>query len=144
MSTDHPTALEQAARIRSGDESSEEAVRRSLDRIEADNPRLNAFVSVFRRRALATARARDRRTRRGDLPPFHGVPIGIKDLHAVRWSVTRMGSRSCRWLFTPVDDNMVGALRSAGFVVVGKLSTSELGLLPVVEPDIHPPTHPTK
>ncbi len=140
MSTDHPTALEQAARIRSGDESSEEAVRRSLDRIEADNPRLNAFVSVFRRRALATARARDRRTRRGDLPPFHGVPIGIKDLHAVRWSVTRMGSRSCRWLFTPVDDNMVGALRSAGFVVVGKLSTSELGLLPVVEPDIHPPT----
>lgn len=140
MNSDHPTALEQAARIRSGDESSEEAVRRTLSRIEATNPRLNAFVSVFRRRALASARARDRRGRRGDLPPFHGVPIGVKDLQAVRWSFTRMGSRSCRWLYTPMDDDMVRALRSAGFVVVGKLSTSELGLLPFVETDVHPPT----
>jgi amidase len=51
-----------------------------------------------------------------------------------------MGSRAYRHLYAPFDDLTVRALRRAGFVILGKTSTSELALLPVVETDIHPPT----
>ncbi len=135
------TALEQAGMIRARTISSEELARLYLDRIERMNPGLNAFVSVFRRRALAAAREKDRLVRAGStLPTFHGVPIGIKDLNFVRYSWTRMGSRATLPLFSPVDDRTTASLRLGGFVILGKLATSELGAMPIVETDTHPPT----
>ncbi len=135
------TALEQAAFVRSRALSSEELCRLYLDRIDRLDPGLNAFVSRFRRRALADAREKDALTRRGGpLPSFHGVPIGIKDLNVVRFAWTRFGSRGSLPLFIPRDDQTVTSLRRGGFVILGKTSTSELGAMPVTEPDTHPPT----
>ncbi len=139
------TALEQAAFVRSRALSSEELCRLYLDRIDRHDPRLNAFVATFRRRALAEARARDAATRAhadadGPRPPVHGVPIGIKDLNLVRFAWTRWGTRAVLPIFSPVDDHTTAALRRGGFVVLGKLTTSELGTMPVTEPDTHPPT----
>lgn len=135
------SALEQARLVREGAVSSAELVAQTLDRIRRLDPGCHAFVSVFDA-ALAAARRKDRGRRRGrgDLPPFHGVPIGIKDLNVVRWRATRFGSRAVTPLPLPVDDYTVAALRRAGFVIVGKLATSEFGTMPVTEPDIHPPT----
>lgn len=135
------TALEQAALIRRKSISSVELVRAYLDRIEKIDPTLNAFVTTFPRRALATARAKDAAVRRGDdLPAFHGVPTGIKDLNVVRWSRTRMGSRGMLPFISPVDDLTTAAVRRGGFVILGKTSTSEVGAMPVTEPDTHGPT----
>lgn len=134
------TALELAARLRDG-LSAEAACAYYLGRIARENGELQAFVSVFGERALATARKKDTlRARGGPLPPFHGVPIGVKDLNMARGSFARMGSRAWRYLWTPFDDLTVAALRRAGFVLLGKLATSELALMPVVETDLHPPT----
>ena len=134
-------ALEQARLIREGAISSEEIVRHHLERIHAVDRTINAFVTVFDD-ALKVARAKDRqRIRRRDrVPAFHGVPIGIKDLNVVRFTRTRFGSRGMPRIPLPIDDANVGPLRRAGFVILGKLSTSELGAMPVTEPDIHPPT----
>ncbi|WP_394823564.1 amidase [Pendulispora albinea] len=136
------SALEQQRLLRSGRISSEELVRGYLERIERLNPRFQAFVTVSRRRALAAARWKDvqRRRARGDLPPFHGIPTGIKDLNVVRGMVTRWGSRAVMPVWLPIDDLTVRSLRRAGFILLGKLSTSEWGAMPVTEPDIHPPT----
>jgi amidase len=137
------TALEQAALVRSRALSSEELCRLYLDRIERHDGRLNAFVSVLRRRALAEARAKDvaLRARGADPPPpFYGVPIGIKDLNLVRFAWTRFGTRAAPPIFSPVDDQTTAGLRRGGFVVVGKLATSEMGAMPVTETDIGPPT----
>jgi len=137
------SALEQVELMRSGKVSSEELVRGYLKRIERLDPKINAFVSVQARRAIAAARWKDRLQRRGpktDLPLFHGVPIGIKDLNIVRGTVTRWGSRGLLPVILPVDDYTVQPLRRAGFVFLGKLATSEIGAMPVTEPDIHPPT----
>jgi amidase len=135
------TALEQAAMIRTRTISSEELVRLYLDRIARVNPGLNAFVTCFQRRALTDAREKDRLVRAGGtLPTFHGVPIGIKDLNFVRFAWTRMGSRATAPIFSPVDDRTTASLRLGGFVILGKLATSELGAMPVTEPDTHPPT----
>lgn len=137
-STPLPTALELAARIRSGEDSAVAAVERALARIERDNPGLDAFVQVYPRRARAAARRKDAQRRKGGpLPPFHGVPVGIKDINAARAMAMRMGSRAWRWGVAPHDDAIVKSVRRAGFVILGKVSTSELALRPLVEPEIH-------
>jgi len=137
------SALEQAALLRAGAISSVELVQLYLERIARLDGTLASFVTVLDGAALADAKRKDTeriRARTPDaLPPFHGVPIGIKDLNFVRGARTRLGSRGFS-LWTPVDDRTTARLRRAGFVILGKLSTSELGALPVTEPDLHPPT----
>lgn len=135
------SALEQAAQIAKRALSSEEVTRLYLDRIERLDSRLNAFVSVWRKRALADARDKDRMVREGaPLPAFHGVPIGIKDMNFVRGAWTRLGSAGTLPIWSPIDDKTTASVRRGGFVILGKLATAELGAMPVTEPDIHPPT----
>ena len=133
-------AVEQARLLAAGELSCAELVEGTLARIEERNPRLGAFVVVLEA-ARAEANACDARLRRSraDLPPFFGVPIGVKDLDEVAWSFTRFGSRAYRWLWTPFDGPVARRLRAASFVFVGKLATSEFGAMPVTETDIHPP-----
>ena len=134
-------ALELARRVRARTVSSEELTRYFLGRIARHNPRLSAFVTVLEARALRHARAMDRAVAAGEpLAPFHGVPTAIKDLNLVRGTPTRMGSRAFRHFWSPIDDRVAAQLRRGGFVFLGKLATSELGAMPVTEPDIHPPT----
>lgn len=135
------SALEQAARIADGTLRSVDLVSRYLDRIATHDPTLNAFVTVLHDTALREAEAADKARARGAaLGPFHGVPTAVKDHHLVRRTRTQIGSRTFGWLWSPVDDRMVKKLRGAGFVVVGKTTMSELGLLPIVETDLQPPT----
>jgi len=136
------SALDQADLVRRGEVSSEEIVMLYLDRIADVNPHVSAFVEVLEKRATAEARAADKRRKTSDprAEPFLGVPIGIKDLNPVKGSFTRFGSRAFERLYTPFDDATTARIRRGGFVVVGKTATSELGSLPVTEPDIHPPT----
>ena len=136
------SALEQAALIARGAISSEELTRMYLDAIDRKNPIVSAFVDVLHAQAIREANAFDKQRRKGRdrLPPFAGVPIGIKDLNLAKGSFTRFGSRAFERFFSPFDDATTTQLRRGGFVVVGKTSTSELGSLPVTEPAIHPPT----
>ncbi|MGK5084659.1 amidase [Bdellovibrionota bacterium FG-1] len=135
------TCLEQAALIAQKRLSSEELVRLYLAQIDRLNPKLQAFVAVYAQSAIREARRKDVRVRAGEvLPPFHGVPIGIKDLNFVRLMRTRYGSAGMLPIWAPFDDATVSPLRRAGFVILGKLATSEFGALPVTEPEIHPPT----
>ncbi|MBK7971934.1 MAG: amidase [Deltaproteobacteria bacterium] len=139
-------ALAQAELLRSGALSSQALVRGYLARITRLDPRLHAFVDVHTRRALAAARrADDARSRvraksAAPAPLFAGVPIAIKDTDAVRFAWNRAGSRAYRYVWMPLDAPAIALLRRAGFVILGKTSTSELALMPVVEPDLHPPT----
>ena len=132
------SATELGALLRRREVSSEELTRLYCDRIAEHDAALSSFVSVTARAALRAARAIDRR--RDASLPFAGVPIAVKDLHLARGTFSRFGSRAFRYLWSPVDDTTVRAIRAAGFVILGKLATSEMGVLPVTEPDIHPPT----
>ena len=71
----------------------------------------------------------------GDLPPFHGVPIPIKDLSEVAgWPVT-YGSWSAQDTPSETSDLVVEALQRAGFVLTCRTNTPEFGLLTVAEND---------
>jgi amidase len=137
------SALELGDLIRQREISSEELTRFFLERIERFDGELSSFVTVLRRRAILAARLADRRLRsRGEEPigVFHGVPTGVKDLVPMRGTPTKLGSRAFRWFVSPFDAPTARTIKRAGFVVLGKLATSELGALPITEPDIHPPT----
>lgn len=135
------SALSLSASIRSGALSCRDVTRAFLDRIARFDPGLSAFVEVWPERAMFAAARRDLHLRVSrDVSPLFGVPIGIKDVHLARGWRTRFGTHGLPGLRSPIDDRVVGTMRAARMVVLGKLATSELGVMPVTEPDIHPPT----
>ena len=97
-----------------------------LDRIEALNPSLNAIVSLRPREELLTeARQADNSPRKGWL---HGMPVAVKDLAAVKGLRTTYGSPLFADHIPPADDIVVGRMRDAGAIFIGKTNTPEWGL----------------
>jgi amidase len=129
-------ALELAGLVRSGEIKARELVEASLERIEALNPRVNAFIHVDAERALAAADA----IGPGDERPFAGVPIGIKTEFPVEGMPLTMGSEIFGDFVAPHDAYLVRRLRDAGCVIVGMLNMPEAGIMPVTEPRRHGPT----
>ncbi|HEY1300693.1 MAG TPA: amidase [Stellaceae bacterium] len=123
------TARELADNYRGGALSPVEAVLALFDRLEAVEPRINAFSIVDRDGALTAARQAEARWRRGEPKgPLDGVPVTIKDLVLMRGFPTRRGSH----LVDPEQDwsedaPATGRLREAGAVILGKTTTPEFG-----------------
>jgi aspartyl-tRNA(Asn)/glutamyl-tRNA(Gln) amidotransferase subunit A len=126
-----PGVVETAEAVRTGLLSAESAVVRCLERIQAHNARLNAFVFIDAGAALARAREIDVAISRGEDPgPLAGVPFGIKDLNqACAGMPCRNGS-----LFhandppQPHDSTFIARLRGAGAIPLGKVATAEFGM----------------
>jgi amidase len=137
------TALEQAAAIRTGEISPVELADHYLDRIAAHGAALGAFVTVTDEPARRAAKLAEQRVTDADdpaaLPPFHGVPIGVKDLNLTAGIRTTFGSRLYEDFVPPVDDNVVTLLRGAGTVMLGKTNTPEFGLPCYTENAVAPP-----
>ena len=114
-----------AAAIRTGQVTSEQAVRAYLDRIDAVNPKLNAVVQQRREGAIADARAADRvpHEKRGAL---HGVPVTIKDSLDVAGIISTGGTQGRAKYVPPHDATVVARLRAAGAIVLGKTNTPDL------------------
>ena len=108
------SAAELAAAISSGETSSVEVTRAHLDRIEAVDPALHAFL-----RSTPTARWRRRRQPTSDaprrrpaaLPELLGVPIAVKDIATTKGLVTTAGSRILEGWVPPYDATLVARLR---------------------------------
>ncbi len=121
--------------VRSRQISPRELVESSIERIERHNPELGAVVTPLYDEARASL---------VELPagPFHGVPILIKDLIASVAGALYTGGVPAlkRAGYRPAhDSHVVSRLRRAGFVLVGKSNTSELGIVPSCEPPCWPP-----
>ena len=139
------TALELAARLRRRELSAVELVQHALATIDRDSATLGTFVEVAGERALRQARRADALLARGGQAPFLGIPTGIKDSDPVRGHFTRVGSRALRWLYTPFDGYVARKCREAGFVLLGKLATSELTILPfIASPPVRNPHDRTR
>ena len=124
------TALDLAARIRARDVSAVELTELYLERIERLDPQLRSYVTVDAEGALAAARA----------PadgPFSGVPIPIKDLTATAGLRTTYSCKQFADNVPDVDAAVVRRIREAGFVVMGKTNTPELGTIAVTESELN-------
>jgi len=120
---------ELAALVRTGELSARELVDASLQRIDALQPAVNAFVDVDHDGARAAADA----IGAGDERPFAGVPIAIKNNRAVRGLRLTLGAELTGDRVARHDHNVTRRLRAAGFVIVGTTCLPEWGILPVTE-----------
>jgi len=97
--------------------------------IEAQNPRLNAFLTLSRERALSQAARIDHLAAQGaPLPSLAGVPIAVKDVISTRGIRTTCGSRILENYFPAFDATAVDRLVRAGAVVLGKTNCDEFAM----------------
>ena len=134
MDVEFLPALEQARLIRDRELSPVELVDVYLDRIGRLDEKLNSFVTLIADEARFAAKTAEKSVSDGDaLPPFHGVPIGIKDLAETEGIRTTF---SCGPLaeYVPESDNAsVRRIREAGFILLGKTNAPEFGTVPQTE-----------
>ncbi|MDQ3619230.1 MAG: amidase [Actinomycetota bacterium] len=131
-------ALEQAALIRNKELSPVELVGEYARRIEELDPTINAYVTLVLDRALEQARDAEALVGAGeDLPPFHGVPIAIKDLTETAGIRTTYSTKSAADLVPDVDAYVVRRIKEAGFILLGKTNTPEFGFPPVTESELN-------
>lgn len=127
-------ASELAALIRDKAVSPVEVVNAVLDRIEAAQPHLNAFITVCGERALEEAQAAEARAMAGgNLPPLLGVPFSAKDLLNSAGVATTFGSRVLADNVPAEDGLAIARMRAAGAILVGKTTTPEFGHKPMTE-----------
>lgn len=105
-----------------------EIVTKSLQAID-DARDSRAFLFVAHELALSAAREADARAGSGTGGLLNGVPVAVKDLNPVRGMPTSYGFAAYRDNFADEDSAMVGRLRAAGAVIVGKTNTPALGTL---------------
>ena len=95
-------------------------------RVEEINPRLNAIVAERFDDARKEAEvAGDLVLGGGDLPPLHGLPIGVKDANEVGGLVSTYGSLIYKDNVPVEDEGLVKAVRASGAIVMGKTNTPE-------------------
>ena len=138
---DLSTALSTAAAIASKEVSPVEVLDACLARVDEVNDRVNAVIWRDDEQARARARAAEKAVTDGEhLPPFHGVPIPIKDLTAVEgWPVT-YGSNGAPEGVSAESELVVRRLEHAGFVLAGRTNTPELGPITITENVRYGPT----
>ena len=122
-------ATKAAALIRAKKLSPVEYVETVLQAIDRANPKLNCFRVVMAEEARRDAKLAEKAVTDGSkLGPLHGVPVSIKDLVDVAGVHTRHGSAIFEDNVAARDDVLVGRLRTAGAIVIGKATTPEFGV----------------
>jgi amidase len=127
-------ALELARRVRERSVSPVELVELYLERIERLDRQLNSYVTVDAEGALAAARAAAATPAE---TPFHGVPLPIKDLNETAGLRTTYSCKAFADNVPEQDAAVVRRLREAGFVVLGKTNTPELGTIAQTESELN-------
>ena len=126
--------------LEAGDVSATELARLYLHRIAAVDGAVQAYLLVDEEGALAKAAAVDAKPR-GERLPWEGVPIGLKDIFCVKGMETTCGSRILKGYHPPYDATIIGKLRAAGLVFLGKLNMDEFAMGSSTENSAFQTTH---
>lgn len=129
-----PTALsiaDASRSIRLGKTSCTELVQTCLDRIDAENPRVNAVITAMRDSALAQAASLDAEAKAGRWrSALHGIPIALKDNIDTAGTPTTNASALLKDHVPAQDARVVQLLKQAGAVIVAKTNLAEFAVSP--------------
>ncbi|MDZ4278123.1 MAG: amidase, partial [Dehalococcoidia bacterium] len=120
--------------------SARELTQAVLDRIQAVDERVGAYLTVTGELALRQAADADERLGRGEGGALTGVPVAVKDNMCIRGVRTTCGSRILEHFVPPYDAHVVERLREAGAVVVGKTNMDEFAMGSSTEHSAYGPT----
>jgi aspartyl-tRNA(Asn)/glutamyl-tRNA(Gln) amidotransferase subunit A len=129
MSLTNTDAAELGRRLADGELSSVEVTRAYLDRIEAEDGELGAYLFVDAEAALRRAGEIDAARAAGQqLGPLAGVPVALKDLVVTRGVPTTSGSKILEGWRPPYDATIAARLNDAGTVLLGKTNMDEFAM----------------
>jgi amidase len=119
-----PSACKYLEQLESGELSSLELVKQTLDRIHAVDDKLNAVVAENTEQTLAQAKQADEKRARGESLPLLGLPITVKDSIDVEGFICTGGSFA-RENYKPKDSTVAARLRAAGAILIAKTNCPE-------------------
>ncbi|MCZ6690746.1 MAG: Asp-tRNA(Asn)/Glu-tRNA(Gln) amidotransferase subunit GatA [Planctomycetota bacterium] len=129
MAEDLLSAIQISEKVRQGLIRAEDVTVAAIQRIDALDPDLHAFLHIDREDSLSTAREIDKRVAHGEDPgPLSGVPIAIKDNICVAGMPATAGSRILEEYVPPYDATVVERIRAAGGIVIGKTNLDEFAM----------------
>ena len=138
------SALQQAKLIKERQITPLELTQIYLSRIEQYDAQLGSFYHVAQESAIADAQQKTAQLEQtldtNYLPTFFGVPIAIKDLKAVADMPITFGIPGLKDQIAQYDEGVIAKIRQAGFIILGKTATSQLGSFPYTEPEGFAPT----
>ncbi len=115
------TLMESASLVRSKKISPVDLTEACLAKIERDNPKVNAWITVMRDQALAQAKELAKEQAGGRFRgPLHGIPVGLKDNIDTAGTRTTAGSKTLEGNVPTEDAFVARRLREAGAVLIGK------------------------
>ena len=115
-----------AQKLRTKEISPVELTAAYLDRIETVDERVNSYITVTHDAARAMARMAEAEIAAGKWRgPFHGIPIGLKDLCYTKGILTTGGSKILSDFVPDFDSTVWTRLSAAGAVLLGKLNLHE-------------------
>jgi amidase len=125
-------AAEQARLLADGVITAPALLELYIERIARLNPQLNAYRVVRRDAARVEAATAQQRLDAGERLALLGVPVAIKDDVDVAGEVTTIGT-SAHGPAKTQDAEVVGRLRAAGAIIIGKTAVPELCIWPFTE-----------
>ena len=120
------TVAQQVKALVAGEFTSEELVRHYIQRIEAHDEKLNAFVTFTPDQAIENAKQADARGSQGGI--LNGVPIALKDIFCTDGVKTSCASHMLDNFIAPYDATVVTKLNEAGAVSLGKTNMDEFAM----------------
>jgi aspartyl-tRNA(Asn)/glutamyl-tRNA(Gln) amidotransferase subunit A len=108
--------------------SSRELTQSVLDRIDAVESKIDAYITISEKLAMQQARQADEAISKDQCLPLTGIPLGIKDLICTQAFATTCGSRILENFVPPYDATVIRRLKDAGAVIVGKLNMDEFAM----------------
>lgn len=131
MNLENWSLVEVADAIRSRRATSREVVETCLARIDAWQPRINAFAAVLADSARAAADRADAAVAAGvPLGPLHGVPLAHKDMFFRTSRRSSLGSHNAPPASGAGESSLLGRLDAAGAIEIGTLNMCEFALGP--------------
>jgi len=119
----------------------QELVKSCLAEIKKENKRLNVFVSVFEKLALARAKEADKKiASRSAVGPLFGIPLAIKDNILIRDLPCAAGSKILKNYQATYDAAVIEKLKTAGAIFLGKTNLDEFAMGGSTEFSVFGPT----
>lgn len=123
----HLTATQAAAALEAGEITSEALTRALLERISERTQDVDAWAHLDPDRVIKDAQEADTLRASGKLrSPVAGIPVGIKDIVDTAEYPTEYGTPAFKGHYPREDATIVGELKRAGAIILGKTVTTEL------------------